>query len=180
MIEPYVLAGLEAVLFATNEPVALPELARVLGVGESIVIEALGALGEDYARSERGFMLDEAAGGVRLVSKPEYAPLVVELLRPVRGSGLSQAALETLAIVAYRQPITRAGIEALRGVRAASALGSLLERDLVQEAGRKETPGRPILYATTNRFLVEFGLHSLAELPPLPGIEKDSDLSPAP
>jgi segregation and condensation protein B len=167
MAEAHIVAGLEALLFSTSEPVALGELARVLGVDESVVAEALSRLEADYCRPERGFMLERVAGGFRLASKPDYASLIVDLLRPVRNSGLSQAALETLAIVAYKQPVTRAEVEAIRGVRAEAALNSLLERELVEECGRKEAPGRPILYRTTERFLVEFGLQSLEELPPL-------------
>lgn len=178
MVEPHVLAGLEALLFASSEPVPVSELTRVLGVESSVVKEALEILAGDYAEPRRGFMLDEAAGGVRLVSKPDYAPLVAELLRPVRSSGLSQAALETLAIVAYRQPVTRADIEAIRGVRAESALNTLLERDLVAEAGRKDAPGRPILYKTTRRFLVEFGLGDLNDLPPLDETEAAATSDP--
>jgi segregation and condensation protein B len=167
MLEAHVLAGLEALLFASSEPVPVEELTRLLGVEPPVMEAALEALRRDYAEPKRGFMLDYVAGGVRLVSKPDHAQLVSELLRPVRGSGLSQAALETMAIVAYRQPVTRADVEAVRGVRAESALNSLMERDLIQEAGRKEAPGRPILYKTTSRFLVEFGLQDIGELPPL-------------
>ncbi|MGI6081406.1 MAG: SMC-Scp complex subunit ScpB [Limnochordia bacterium] len=167
MPEAHVVAGLEALLFAGSEPVPVNELARLLDVDTCVVGEALEALRKDYADPRRGFMLDEAAGGVRLVSKPAYAHLISELLRPVRSSGLSQAALETLSIVSYRQPVTRLDIETIRGVRADSALTSLLERGLIEEAGRKEAPGRPILYRTTRLFLVEFGLDSLDDLPPL-------------
>jgi segregation and condensation protein B len=167
MPEAHVLAGLEALLFASSEPVLVKELARVLGMEVPAVERALEILRLEYSDPKRGFTLDEVAGGVRLVSKPDHGHLVSELLRPVRSTGLSQAALETMAIVAYKQPVTRLDIEAIRGVRAESALSSLLERDLVQEAGRKEAPGRPILYKTTTRFLVEFGLGSLSDLPPL-------------
>lgn len=171
MIEPHISAGLEALLFATAEPVPTSELARVLNISINLVDEALAYLEGKYQSPEYGFMLDYAGGGVRLVSKPEYSALIAELLRPVRSGGLSQAALETLAIVAYKQPVTRADIEAIRGVRAEAALGSLLERDLVEECGRKDAPGRPILYRTTQRFLIEFGLNSLNDLPPLESAE---------
>lgn len=167
MVEPHIIAGLEALLFTSSEPVPIAELARTLGIAVPEVEKALATLVQDYARPERGFMLDRVGGGVRLVSKPDYAPLVIEMLRPVRGGGLSQAALETLAIVAYKQPVTRSDIEAVRGVRAEASVGSLIERDLIEECGRKEAPGRPILYRTTSRFLVEFGLGSLKDLPPL-------------
>jgi segregation and condensation protein B len=167
MVESHIIAGLEALLFACAEPVPTSELARVLSISISLVDEALAQLDSKYKSVEYGFMLDYVGGGARLVSKPEYASLIVELLRPVRSGGLSQAGLETLAIVAYKQPVTRADIEAIRGVRAEAALGSLLERDLVEECGRKDAPGRPILYRTTSRFLIEFGLNSLHDLPPL-------------
>ncbi len=159
--------ALEALLFASSEPIPIAELARVLDISTAEINELLTVLDQEYQQPNRGFMLDNAGGGIRLVSKPAYASIISELLRPVRAAGLSQAAVETLAIVAYKQPITRAEIEAVRGVRAESALNSLLERDLVMEVGRKDAPGRPILYSTTNRFLVEFGINSLAELPPL-------------
>jgi segregation and condensation protein B len=175
MIEPHISAGLEALLFAAAEPVPVAELARVLNISINLVDAALEHLESKYQAPDYGFMLDYAGGGVRLVSKPEYAPLVTELLRPVRSGGLSQAGLETLAIVAYKQPVTRADIEAIRGVRAEAALGSLIERDLVEECGRKEGPGRPILYRTTQRFLIEFGLNSLNDLPPL---ESDETTQP--
>ncbi len=164
----HLLAALEALLFASSEPLAVDELARVLGQTAPAVEELLKMLAQEYERPERGFTIDYAGGGVRLVSKPLFADIIGELLRPVRNAGLSPAAVETLAIVAYKQPITRAEIEAIRGVRAESALNSLIERDLVAENGRKEAPGRPILYGTTRRFLVAFGLNSLSDLPPLP------------
>jgi len=160
-------AKLEALLFAVSEPVPFEALAEVLGVPLEVIHSTLKELALEYERPERGFLLDQVAGGVRLVTKPQYAGLVEQLLRPLRTTGLTVAALETLAIVAYKQPVTRAEIEAVRGVKADSALATLLERRLVAEAGRKDAPGRPILYVTTQEFLTAFGLNSLADLPPL-------------
>ena len=124
-------------------------------------------LEQEYAHEERGFFLERVGGGVRLCSKPEYAPYIEALGRTSRSGPLSQAALETLAIIAYRQPITRPEIEAIRGVRVESAIASLIDRGLIEEKGRSDGPGRPIRYGTTREFLVRFGLQSLADLPPI-------------
>lgn len=125
-------------------------------------------LEREYASEERGYQLEWVGGGVRLCSKPEFAPYIEELGRTVRSGQLSQAALETLAIIAYRQPITRPQIEAVRGVRTGAAISSLIDRGLIEEVGRSDGPGRPIMYGTTTEFLVRFGLNALSELPPIP------------
>ncbi|OUM94897.1 MAG: SMC-Scp complex subunit ScpB [Firmicutes bacterium ZCTH02-B6] len=162
------VAVLEAVLFASPEPVSLNDLARVTGWDQEGVHAALALLRQRLEAPDRGLCLLEVAGGWQLATKPELAELLQSLLAPRPPAPLSQAALETLAIIAYRQPITRAEIEQLRGVRVDSALQSLLERELIEEAGRADAPGRPILYRTTPRFLEWTGLSSLADLPPLP------------
>lgn len=161
------VAALEAILFAAPEPLAPDQLAQVLGVEAPLVQAALRRLAEHYDGGGHGIELQRVGGGYRLVTRPRFAPYVARLNRP-RRVVLSHAALETLAIVAYRQPVTRAEIEALRGVGSESPLATLLEHGLVQEVGRKEAPGRPILYGTTRRFLEYLGLNDLAELPPLP------------
>lgn len=160
-------AALEAVLFASPNPVSPEELARVLSVQTAQVRNLLIGLEEDYAKEDRGFFLEWVGGGVRLCSKPQYAPYIEELGKTAKSTPLSQAALETLAIIAYRQPITRPEIEAIRGVRIGSALSSLIDRGLIEERGRADGPGRPILYGTTSEFLVHFGLEDLSALPPL-------------
>lgn len=160
-------AALEALLFASPQPVTPERLARILSVQTPQVRNMLTRLEEEYQDPERGFMLEWVAGGVRLCSKPEHYAYVEELGRTVRSGALSQAALETLAIIAYRQPITRPQIEAIRGVRVDSAVVSLIDRGLVEEKGRSDGPGRPILYGTTDEFLVRFNLNSLEELPPV-------------
>ena len=161
-------AALEAVLFATSDPVSPEELARILSIQTAQVRNLLERLEKEYASEERGFMLEWVGGGVRLCSKPQFAPYIEELGRVVRTGQLSQAALETLAIIAYKQPITRPQIEAIRGVRAGAAIASLIDRGLVEEVGRADGPGRPVLFGTTREFLVRFGLSSLDDLPPVP------------
>lgn len=158
-------------MFASPDPVTIDELAVILSIQAAQVQSLLLALEKEYAGPERGFFLERVGGGVRLCSKPQYAPYIEALGRTTRSGQLSQAALETLAIIAYRQPITRPEIEAIRGVRAESAIASLIDRGLVEEKGRSDGPGRPILYGTTQEFLVRFGLESLAALPPIDASE---------
>lgn len=157
------LPTLEALLFAAGEAVSLEQLERATGTPAGRIREALEELAAALARPERGLELQEVAGGYRLVTKAEHKEMVESLLQP-RRQGLSQAALETLAIIAYRQPITRAEIEEVRGVQSDRALTTLIDRDLVRLVGRKEAPGRPILYGTTRRFLEYFGLSGLEAL----------------
>ena len=173
-------AALEAVLFASPQPVQPERLARILSVPVAQVNAMLARLEEEYRQGERGFLLEWVAGGVRLCSKPEYYPYVEELGRTVRSGALSQAALETLAIIAYRQPITRPEIEAIRGVRVESAIQSLIDRGLVEEKGRSDGAGRPILYGTTAEFLVRFKLNSLEDLPPLEAPTGEGDAGTQP
>ncbi|GAB6875974.1 SMC-Scp complex subunit ScpB [Thermaerobacter litoralis] len=157
--------AVEALLFVAGEPLTPKRMAAILGVGEAVVRQALEELAEACRAPGRGIELVEVAGGWQLVTRPEYSRAVEELLQP-RRQALSRAALETLAIIAYRQPVTRAEIEAIRGVQSDAGLRALLERGLVREVGRKEGPGRPILYGTTPLFLQQFGLRDLSELPP--------------
>lgn len=156
---------IEAVLFVAGEPVTIEQLARILDAPPAQITAALDELSQSYA--QRGVRLQRHADQVMLVSAPEAAPVIRRLLGAQHSQRLSHAALETLAIIAYRQPITRAQIEAIRGVDSSAALRALLARDLICEAGRLETLGRPILYATTPAFLQQFGLTSLADLPPV-------------
>lgn len=164
----HLLGGLEALLFASAQPLPVSEAARILGIPEAMVDEMLHELENEYRSSRRGVRLERVGNGVFITTKPEYAHWVNEIGRPIVQGGLSPAALETLAIIAYRQPVSRADIEAIRGVKSDSAIGSLLERGLIEEAGRAQTPGRPVLFATTEAFLVQFGLEGLTQLPPLP------------
>lgn len=157
--------ALEALLFATDEPLSLERLAFLLNVPAETVERELKRWWADRASRPHGIELQEVAGGFRLVTAPAYRHLVEKVHVVPDRRGLSRAALETLAVIAYRQPISRPEIDQLRGVRSDSALQSLLERGLIEEAGRADTVGRPVLYRTTRRFLLEFGLRSLADLP---------------
>jgi len=160
-------AILESLLFAAGEPVSLNRLAAVLdSVPKEQIRDALIALGAQYAQGGRGLTVEEVAGGYQLRTRKEFAPQIRKLLagKPPR---LSRSLLETIAIVAYRQPVTRPEIEQVRGVDCGGVLETLLERRLVRIAGRKEAPGRPIIYATTPEFLEVFGLKGLESLPDL-------------
>lgn len=159
-------AALESLLFAAGEALSSAELAQVLEVDEEEVRGLIQELAEHYQAGGHGLRLLEVAGGYRLVAAAEYHPYLSRLFLP-RAQRLSRAALETLAIIAYLQPVTKARIEEIRGVQVEGVLGSLLEKGLIQEVGRKEAPGRPILYGTTRKFLDHFGLRDLSELPPL-------------
>lgn len=158
-------AKLEAMLFVSAEPASVAQLAAALEVNASVVERGLKEL-ED-ALAGRGLRLQRHAGRVQLTTAPELAPLAERFLGLEATTHLSRAALETLAIIAYQQPCTRPQVDAIRGVNSDSMMKSLLSKNLIQEAGRAEGPGRPILYATTPEFLQHFGLSSIAELPPL-------------
>jgi segregation and condensation protein B len=158
-------AVLEALLFVASSPVTPAQLAAVLECDVDTVNLGLERLRESYR--QRGLRLRVHQGRIELTTAPELAPFVERLLGLEIGARLSRAALETLAIIAYRQPITRAGIEAIRGVNSDSVVRSLLTKGLIEELGRAELPGRPLLYGTTTEFLSYFGLESLDQLPPL-------------
>ncbi|HLS88543.1 MAG TPA: SMC-Scp complex subunit ScpB [Sphingobacteriaceae bacterium] len=160
------VAGLEALLFSSAEPLPVARLAKVLEVPEPMVLAAAEVLREQYQGPHRGIELRQVAGGLQVATLPAYGRLVQRLTQTRRPT-LSKAALETLAVIAYRQPITRAEIEQLRGVNCERSLQTLLERNLVVEKGRRPGPGRPILYGTSPEFLVYFGLNSLEDLPAL-------------
>ena len=165
------LAILEAVLFAAEEPLTVVRLAEVLEEPDGRKVGALvDALGERLAADRRGLELVEIAGGYALMTRPDLAPWVRRLKR-VRPARLSRAALETLAVIAYKQPITKAEIEEVRGVSADGVLRTLAERDLIRVVGRRPDPGRPILYGTSRAFLEHFGFKDLSDLPTLREIE---------
>jgi len=156
---------IEALVFASSEPVQLREIAGILKIHEHTAGELVDDLVEEYKKNRRGIQIVQVAGGYHYVTNPDYADFVRKMKKTPRHSPLSQAALETLAIIAYKQPVTRAEIESLRGVKVDSSLNTLLERGLIAEKGRKEGPGRPILYVTSGYFLRHFGLNDLNELP---------------
>jgi segregation and condensation protein B len=156
------IRSIEAVLFVASEALSIKTLAKLTGAEEADVSLALARIDADYA--ERGIVLREIAGGYRFASAPAARGAVEAYLMPPK-TNLSPAALETLAIVAYLQPVTKGDIEGIRGVSADSVLSTLVDRRFLAEAGRKEVAGRPILYRTTPDFLEAFGLRSLEELP---------------
>ncbi len=155
----------ESLLFVAEGPVAVAALAKALEADLTQVEDALAELKQDYVG--RGFRLQRARDKVQFVSAPDAAPLIEKFLGVDGTAHLSAAALETLAIIAYRQPLTRPGIEAVRGVNCDGVIQTLVSRGLIQEMGRQETAGRPILYATTFEFLQNFGLRGVDDLPPL-------------
>jgi segregation and condensation protein B len=160
------VAAVEAVLFAAAEPVHPKEIAHAFGdVSEDDVVAAIDALRERYTAGTGGLTVEQVAGAFRLATKPEVGALVRQFFRQRNRTRLSPAALETLAIVAYRQPMTVPEIQAIRGVDPAGALKSLLEKKLVRILGRKKVVGNPLLYGTTKQFLVHFGLNRLEDLP---------------
>ena len=159
--------AIEAMLFVTDEPVGVIELADMLEADPKLVEQALVDLREKLEREQRGIQLREVAGGWRLYTHPAYHDLVEKYVLSWDTRKLSQAAMETLAIVAYLQPCTRAGVASVRGVNSDSSINSLVEKGLIREAGQADAPGSPTLYATTRGFLEKFGLRSVRDLPNL-------------
>ena len=159
--------AIEAMLFVTDEPVGVIELADMLEADPKLVEQALVDLREKLEREQRGIQLREVAGGWRLYTHPAYHSLVEKYVLSWDTRKLSQAAMETLAIVAYLQPCTRAGVASVRGVNSDSSINSLVEKGLIREAGQADAPGNPTLYATTRGFLEKFGLRSVSDLPNL-------------
>ncbi len=163
---------LEAVLFATDAPLGMPRLRAIFPEATAQQLrDVLAELQADYDRAGFAFAVVEFGGGWQVATRPDYAPLVQRLHGARRYVRLTKAGLEVLAIVAYRQPITRIDIEDIRGVQSSGALATLLERNLVTVVGRAETVGHPILYGTTREFLNHLGLKGLSQLPPLPEVE---------
>ncbi|MBI3252984.1 MAG: SMC-Scp complex subunit ScpB [Candidatus Omnitrophica bacterium] len=174
----------EALLFASDRPLPPDEICLAFSAdeGEAVtpdaVREAIGILKSEYESEGRGFRLCEIAGGFQLMTDPRFAPTLRCFYQAREKKKLSQASLETLSVIAYRQPVAKADVEFVRGVNVDGALKTLLEKELVKVVGRKDVPGRPMLYGTTPFFLEHFGLSSLEELPPLPAFtEKDIEAS---
>jgi len=161
----------EGLIFSHSEPLSAQSIASVVQDASPKEIQSiLDGLEQEYLQRSRGFVLSKVAGGYQFRSLSHIAPWILEMRR-MKPARLSRAGLETLAIVAYNQPITRNQIEQIRGVETAGTIKSLLERDLISVVGRKDIPGRPLLYGTSKRFLEVFGLEDLTSLPPLPEIE---------
>ncbi len=163
--------ALEAVLFAAGESVPVGRLSLVFAVEQEEIMQAAKELSDEYDREGRGIRLLRMDNKLQLCSAPEYAQLIIKTLEQRKPPMLSQSALETLAIVAYYQPVTRAVIEKMRGVDSSYTVSTLQDRGLIETCGKLEAPGRPTLYATTDAFLRVMGIETLQQLPPLPEVQ---------
>ncbi len=162
---------IESLLFVSAEPLSTRQIASVLDIEEQDAEGFLKEIKADCEKEEHGYCLSEIGGGYIFTTRPEHAEYIEKIVRN-RLNTLSQAALETIAIISYQQPITKSEIEEMRGVKCDSAINTLLDRGLIEEAGRKDTPGRPIIYQTTSEFLKYMGLKSLEELPEISNMSK--------
>ena len=160
-------AVVEAMLFAHGEPISASRMAEILEIDVSLVQQALEKLRDDYDSGDRGLTLLQMEDRWQLATKPRFGEPVRKLLDTRRNTPLSQAALEVLAIIAYNQPVSRSFIEQVRGVDSSSTVSTLMEKGLIEEAGRLDLPGRPVSFRTTDVFLRTFGLESLSQLPSL-------------
>lgn len=167
MIETHLMGHLEALLFAAGTPLSPDKIASALEMTPQEVAELADALSEEYAKEGRGLRIRRVAGGLQLTTKPELFTTIQKLIAQ-QEIKLSNAAMETLAIIAFKQPVTRSEMEAIRGVKVDGVVNNLLELNLITEVGRKDAIGHPILYGTTDLFLVTFGLDSLHDLPEIP------------
>ena len=160
-------AAIEAILFAAGHPVSYEKLSQVLGIGVREVKNIVESMLDEYNAKDsmRGIMLLTFPDTCQLVTKEQYLPYIREALGIKRGGNLSASTLEALAVVAYNQPVTRSDVDSIRGVDSSYAMTSLIDKNLIEVCGRMEAPGRPMLYATTDKFLRVFGLSSLSELP---------------
>ena len=168
-------AAIEAILFASGASVEGSRIAEALEISEKQAIEYAEALIEEYKAADRGITILRLDNSFQMISNKEYAPQIRTVMDLRRNTPLSQAALEVLAVVAYNQPVTKAFVEQVRGVDCSGVIGSLTSKDLIEEKGRLELPGRPLLYGTTENFLRCFNLQSLDDLPPLPEDEKKDE-----
>lgn len=165
--------ALEALLFVSDEPVSGAKFADVLDMSSGDIDAQLASLAEEYREENRGFQLREVAGGWRLFTHPAYHELIESYVLSWDTRRLSQAALEALAVIAYHQPVTRNGVNAIRGVNSEGVISSLVEKGLIRETGRDKNQGNAILYGTTRTFLEKFGLKDLGDLPPLQDFAPD-------
>lgn len=161
----------ESLLFASGEPLKEKEIASILECDIELLRKVLVEMKESYEAEERGIILLTINDEYQLVTKPVNGSYVQKLLKINTRQSLSQAALETLAIIAYKQPITRINIDEIRGVKSDRAVLTLIEKELIKEVGRMDVPGRPILYSTTDKFLIHFGLENLKQMPSLESME---------
>lgn len=178
MTQEQKLAAIEAILFASTEPLPVDKLAQSLELTVPETKRLLSKLLEQYNRDDRGIHIVELGGEYQMCTNKAFAPQVRRALELRRNTPLSPAAMEVLAIVAYNQPVTKAFLEQVRGVDCSAVVASLMTKELLEERGRLELPGRPLLYGTTPNFLRCMGLSSLDELPPLPGQEDEPNEKP--
>ena len=176
-METDIMCAVEALLFVCGEPVALAELAALFELPVEQIEEHVARLEREYAQGRRGIVLQRMEDKVRMCTNRQYAAYVEKLLQPEENKVFSQSLIETLAIVAYKQPITRAEIEAIRGVRCEYAVSQLVHMGLIEDKGRKNVIGRPIMLGTTDRFLQHFDIRSLEELPGIAQFESIEELS---
>ena len=178
MADLNIKAAIEAILFANGSSVETKRIAQALEITESQAEEHISALIDDYNSANRGITIIKLDDAYQMVSCKEYASQIRTVMDLRRNTPLSQAALEVLAVVAYNQPVTKAFVEQVRGVDCSGVIGSLTAKGLVEEKGRLELPGRPLLYGTTENFLRCFNINSLEELPPLPETENEETDKP--
>ncbi len=171
--EVNITAAIEAVLFASGAPVEPSRIAQALEISAEEAERRIAELIDDYNKAQRGITIIKLKNSYQMVSRKEYAPQIRTVMDLRRNTPLSQAALEVLAVVAYNQPVTKAFVEQVRGVDCSGVIGSLTSKDLIEEKGRLELPGRPLLYGTTENFLRCFNISCIEELPPLPESEED-------
>lgn len=169
------IGALESVLFVTGEPIPKAEIARIFEMSDPELDALLDRMEKDYVERDRGIRLYSTGDTIQLVTDPANNEWLVKLLAPPQEKNLSESIMETLSVIAYRQPVTRADIEAVRGVRCEYAVSQLLKQGFIRELGRKDVVGRPMLFGTTDAFLRRFGLHDLSELPPMPEIEEEEE-----
>lgn len=167
MFYDYLRGHVEALLFASGEPLSKNKLADILQTEIETIERLVALLEDDYKSKNRGICIRQVAGGYQLVTKPDFDNLIRQLISQQEVK-LSNAAMETLAIVAFKQPVTRSEMEAIRGVKVDGVVNTLIDTGLICEIGRKDSIGKPILYGTTELFLTTFGFNSLEDLPPLP------------
>ena len=175
MTEKEYRSSIEAILFSAGDSVELSRLAQSLELPESSVQTQLDILMKEYEEAERGITIIRLNNSFQMVSVKQFAPQVRKAMDLRRNIPLSQAAMEVLAVIAYNQPVTKSFVEQVRGVDCSGVIGSLTTKDLIEEKGRLELPGRPLLYGTTENFLRCFNLQSLEDLPPLPEDEKKDE-----
>jgi segregation and condensation protein B len=168
---------IEGILFISEDPVKLKTISETLGIKELKAKEIIDEIDREYIEQNRGFIIKKISGGYRMYSNPALQDLLKKFIKTNIRPRLSQAAIETLAIAAYRQPITRTEIAEIRGVRTDSVIVALVEKGLLKESGKLKEPGNPIIYRTTDKFLEAVGINSLDDLPPIEDFKEDEELS---